>query len=521
MKKQKEFINSQLNEEAMLKAIVEKSPNIIFVRQGSRIIYANNRSVEMLGYGKDEIYADDFDFMKMVHRDSHTIVLDNYQRHLNGKEVAPYELKLVTKSRKELTAIHSSKLIDLGEEKAILGIFTNITDHKRVEDALRESEQKYRNLVEKANDAIFLADNETGLIIDANQKAEEMLGIPLEEIIGMHQSNLHPAEELEKYKEIFRKHVENGEGRAHDLLVINSHGQSIPVDISSSTIEIGGEKVIQGIFRDVSERKQSEEELIKYHQRLEDRVQESTHELLEANKKLKSQIQVRKQAEKQLLAHQKQLSSLSSQLSLIEENEKRRIATELHDCIGQTLALSKIKLGILKKSVPAEEPREIIKEIQHLLEQTIRETRTLTFELSPPILYELGLSQAIKWLIDQFRDKHDLDMTLNDDGREKPFDNNTRFFLFQAVRELLVNIVKHANASRVKISLSEKKGKLNLVVEDNGIGFTGSPVNCEGYGLFNIRERMNHINGQFNIKSIPGKGTRVALEAQLMPSGNP
>ena len=238
-------------------------------------------------------------------------------------------------------------------------------------------------------------------------------------------------------------------------------------------------------------------------------------QLQEANETLKVEVGARKQAEKKLLACRKQIQSLTSQMSLIEENEKKRIAAELHDCIGQTLALSKIKLGFLNKSTSSHETKKNVKEILCLIELAIKETRTLTFELSPPILYESGLDPAVKWLIDQFRDKHGLNINLIDDGQDKPFDNKIRFFLFQAVRELLLNIAKHAKASKVIIKMSRENSQLRITIEDNGIGFSKSAVNYSCYGLFNIRERMNHINGNFEIKSRPGKGTRVALVAPL------
>lgn len=221
----------------------------------------------------------------------------------------------------------------------------------------------------------------------------------------------------------------------------------------------------------------------------------------------------RMRIEMKLLEYQKHLQSLTSQISLIEENEKRRIAAGLHDCISQPLALSKIKLGQLNKTTLPDESKAIISELSGLIEQTINETRTLTFELSPPILYELGLSQAIKWLIDEFRDKHNLHTVFEDDEHSKPFDNNIRFFLFQAVRELLVNIVKHSGADKAKITMSGTKDKLRITVEDNGRGFSSKRSGRNGFGLFNIREQMNHINGHFEIKAVPRRGTRVTLIA--------
>lgn len=213
-----------------------------------------------------------------------------------------------------------------------------------------------------------------------------------------------------------------------------------------------------------------------------------------------------------LLKYQKQLQELSSQMSLIEEREKRRIATELHDCIGQTLALAKIKLGLLSKEVD-QDMKGSVKEILQLIEQTIKETRTLTFELSPPILDELGFSQAVQWLIDQFRERYGLHTTLIDDGSEKPFNGNISFFLFQAVRELLINIIKHSESDRATVRLSRHGDVFQISVSDNGIGCPDILQERTGFGLFNIRERMHHINGTFRIQSLPSGGTRVTLEA--------
>jgi len=231
------------------------------------------------------------------------------------------------------------------------------------------------------------------------------------------------------------------------------------------------------------------------------------------------QFEDRMRAEMKLLEYQKQLQSLTSKVSLIEENEKRRVASELHDGIGQPLALTKIKLGILNKNLSSEKNRATIKEIIQLIEQTITETRTLTFQLSPPILYELGLTQAIIWLIDEFRKNHNINITFSDDGSEKPFDNSTRFFLFQAVRELLVNIVKHSRSDSADLSISSTNRQLKIIIKDYGAGF--STLDTEnGFGLFNIRERMKQINGSFEIISFPGKGTSVLITVPLKKENN-
>jgi signal transduction histidine kinase len=240
---------------------------------------------------------------------------------------------------------------------------------------------------------------------------------------------------------------------------------------------------------------------------------ERTEELIRINRDLEKEIKERKKAEKKLIHYQKQLQSLASEMSLIEEREKRRIATELHDCVGQTLALARIKLGMLQKNAPSEDFRKNVAEIQNLIEQTIRETRTLTFELCPPILYELGFDQAVKWLVDEFHEKYGINTTIDNDGSDKPIDPRIRFFLFQAIRELMLNIVKHSGSRTAVISIERIRNKLQIKVSDNGSGINKTRKTSQGFGLFNIRERMIHINGSFDIKSSRGKGTTVTLVA--------
>ncbi len=378
----------------------------------------------------------------------------------------------------------------------------------------------FSEIAEKSPVGLLILDADTQIIY-SNSALEEVHGYSQEELTGTTFNKLNAdagfAEEV-----IFPSINMTGRWDG-ELLIRNKAGENIPISLAAFTVnhENGQSAGTIGIIRDITERKLVEDELIKHRSQLEKLVKSRTSELIAANKELIRENRERMQIEKKLLDHQKQLQSLTSQISLIEENEKRRIATELHDCIGQNLALSKIKLGQLGKSADSDGLKSDIGEILKIIEQTITETRTLTFELSPPILYELGLSQAIKWLIDQFKNKHGLEISLEDDGLEKPFENSIRLFLFQAVRELLVNTVKHSNADFAKIQMIKNNGKLQITVEDNGTGFSVPSVNYKGYGLFNIRERMNHINGRFEIKSVPGQGTKVTLVAPFTIDNEP
>jgi signal transduction histidine kinase len=231
--------------------------------------------------------------------------------------------------------------------------------------------------------------------------------------------------------------------------------------------------------------------------------------------------QDRIQAEEKLRVYQKKLRSLASQLSLTEERERRRIATELHDRIGQSLVFSKIKLKSMQESAQTDLEKKQLGEICDMVDQIIQDTRTLTFDLSSPILYEMGFEAAISdWLTDHIEKEHGLHAVFEDDGKPKPLNDDVRVLLFNAVRELLINIVKHAGAKNVKVSTRRENDHIRILVEDDGIGFSysESPLYVKekgGFGLFSIRERLNHLGGTLTIKSEPGRGTRVTLVTPL------
>jgi PAS domain S-box-containing protein len=228
-------------------------------------------------------------------------------------------------------------------------------------------------------------------------------------------------------------------------------------------------------------------------------------------------ITERKRADERFRAYQEQLRSLASELSLTEERERRRIATELHDHIGQTLAITKIKLGALKQDMLS--PNSYsgqIDDIRALVEQTIQYTKSLTFELSPPILYELGFEATIEWLAEQMQKQHYILFDFEDDGIPKPLDRDVSILLFQAVRELFMNIVKHSQAHQVTVSLRRADDTMKIAVQDDGIGFDASKIDkVMTYGFFSIRERLKYFGGTFEIDAKPDCGTRITLTSPL------
>ena len=228
----------------------------------------------------------------------------------------------------------------------------------------------------------------------------------------------------------------------------------------------------------------------------------------------------RKQAEERLLTYHNRLRSLASALSLAEEQERRKIADEVHEQIGQNLAFAKIKLGKIRELAISGNLGDAVDEVIKVIDETIEETRALVFQVSSPILYELGFVMAVESLTRQSQKRHGISMAFEDDGQPKPLSDDVRVLLFQAVRELLANVVRHAQAKTAKVSIAKRGDEIIVDVKDDGVGFEpaqiGPAMDQEmRFGLFSIRERLESLGGSIQIVSKRGHGTLVTLSAPL------
>ena len=348
---------------------------------------------------------------------------------------------------------------------------------------LRESEERYRLTAESVQDVIFSLDK-AGRLLFVNKRAEAVSGYTLGELEG-------------------RKCVEFLSRKSRET-VIGLFGKTLPRNMQQG-IELEVELLTRDRIRRVLEIK-----LV---------------QVFNSSKRLQfygvaRDITQRKEAERKLLEYQQQLRSLASQLSLTEARERKRIAADLHDRIGQALALTRIKLGTLKAGTGSAKQIRSIDETIDLIEVTIREVRTLIFNLSSPLLYEVGLKAALEQMVEQFQDEHGILISLEDDELPKPIDIDGSVVLFQAVRELMLNVVKHARARHIRVSMNCRNNSIEITVQDDGAGFDVSrnafrPGREGGYGLFSIRERLEYLGGSLAVESLPGRGTRAALALEL------
>lgn len=262
--------------EEQYRLIVETATEGIWTIDGhDRISFANGRVSELLGYSIDELMGKEiFDFMddewkEMARSDISSLRRGGHERH---------DFKFCRKDGSDLWVIISAApLFDShGRYAGALEMLTSISERKRAEEVSRATENRYRKLMETANDAIILAEADTGIIVDANKKAEEMLGLPLERIIGKHQSDLHPKDKAKLYRKIFEQHVKASSAFMSDMLVSRSDGTVMPVELRASVVRVGNKKVIQGIFRDLTERRAAEAKVQESEERLRAMLNNST-----------------------------------------------------------------------------------------------------------------------------------------------------------------------------------------------------------------------------------------------------
>ena len=256
---------------------------------------------------------------------------------------------------------------------------------------------------------------------------------------------------------------------------------------------------------------------------LDQKVQERTTMLSIANHFLEKEIEDRKQVELNLLDHQKKMEAMAVELSLAEDRERGRIAGELHDQVGQRLIYCKILLdGLASEATDAAALKSVI-ELKQLVEQSLQEIRSLTFQLRPPILASAGLPAALQWLTAELARDYGLIVQCT----TEPYDVSLKqpryeikATLFQATRELLLNVIKHAGTSEASLSVQRREELLSISVTDNGNGYAsrqepGATSSLGGFGLYNLKQKLEYLGGKLVIESTPGTGTTATILLQL------
>ena len=318
---------------------------------------------------------------------------------------------------------------------------------------------------------------------------------------------------------VWRKAVEEKQGyeteyrlRRHDGVYRYFLARGVPV-----LQDDGSVREWVGTCIDITERNQaqqalkiSEESLRIANEELEEKVRERTTELMLLLEDLeKSRDDLRK---------------LASELVMTEERERKKISVTLHDEVAQTLAAARMRIDLLRSKPGDDDSRRALDEAQQLLVQAIRETRSLMTDISNPVLYDMGLQVAVQSLTEEVKARNGISFSSSFSGSLKTLGQDMEVMIFQLVKELVQNIVKHSRAGTASIRIVEQKDIVRMVVADDGQGFDAGNIGAVGldggFGLFSIRERVKSYGGKIKIESEPGKGSEVTVTLPKKAGGS-
>lgn len=513
------------------KQLVDHAPTGIWEidYRKQKVVSVNDILCDYLGYTREEILSGNpMDFLT---EESQRLFGERLRKIMADEPVPSiFELEVQTKKGPPIWTLMNIKPIYEGEKiRGAVVIAQDITTLKSVEKALRESEGHLRSLLENAKDfvvyrLVYDGQSPYGLrVVFVSPSLKELTGVSDPMNFETWYKKIHP-DDLER---INKARVMSFKTLNFDEAMRIFHPRKkewrwIQVTANGILDQKGLTMHINGILTDITEKKRAQEVLQQAHDHLEQRVRERTVQLSETNKRLKKEIVERKQAEKALSRSEKKLRFFSDRLINAQENERKRIARELHDELGQSMIGLKFQLSKVPKKLKKDqyEMKGEIERALKALDEMTENIRRLSRDLRPSVLEYLGLWEALQWLFDEGAKTYGL--IISNYLREPPisFSKEQELIIFRIFQEALTNIGKHARAKQVSVEVTEEGGKAVFCIEDNGKGFdlkevAGSTSPDRGLGLTAMDERARMAGGILSIWSQKRKGTKITFTVPI------
>jgi PAS domain S-box-containing protein len=482
--------SSELSEsESRFRAIFEQAAvGIAHVAVDGNFLSLNQKFCNIVGYSLEEMMLKTF--QEITHADDLDKDLDLLSQLLNGTaDTYTLEKRYLRKDSSVAWINLTVKVVRNSDHspKWFVSVIEDISERKLAEaaeksarEALHQSYDLLQNLLMTVPDAVFSIKIPERKVQWCND-SYAVLGYDPAECVGESTRKFYPSlEEADKVEALLDKAISSGEeSLLAEVQMLRKNGEIFDAELNISVYR-KNDKVISvtALARDISERRQAENKLLDYHSRLK---------------------------------------ALASELTMVEEQERRRIATDLHDNVGQSLALSLLQLAAAENSIDNAAVKGQFDEISQTLLSAVQDTQHLIFELSSPTMNDLGLGAAIsEWVEQKVNPYHDIKVTVIDKHDRERLGQNQNAILLRSVRELLTNILKHSKADKATVLLEHSDGAIRVTVKDNGIGFMPEQVLHNvgpdgGLGLFSVEERLSDFGGSLVIDSKVHQGTTIVM----------
>jgi PAS domain S-box-containing protein len=472
----KELEQALQESEEKWRSLVERAPALIVITDREGRILFINRTIS--GASTSEFTGKTiFDFVSPEERD---VVRNAIEDAFSSGKPTTFEAHHVFPNGRAVWLESHVGLVrwEKGESAAAF-VSIDVTGRKKAEAALAESEEKFRSIFDNATDGMLVADPDDKRFLMVNRTMSEMLGYSTEEVLELSVFDIHLEKDLPYVLGAFEKQTRGEESLATDIPVLRKDGSVFYADVNSALVALEGRHYLLGIFRDMTERRRMEEELKK---------------------------------------SQEELRSLYTRLSDVREEERTMVAREIHDGLGQSLAVLSMQIDLLRAKPPKrpEAVSEKLLSMEDLVERSIAEMRRICTELRPGVLDHLGLGPAIEWQAQEFQERTGIRCHVEADLENTSLDQSLATAVFRILQESLANVARHSGAGDVWIDCGKKGRRIELVVSDDGKGITERQTSSpKSLGIAGMRERAREWGGELDVSGVPDEGTTVAVRIPI------
>jgi len=474
--------------EALYRQYFESAPYAIIISEFMRVESANRQAQELFGYSEEELSHLSLSDLSPGKQTDGSLSAEMEQDIVNeviAGKTPSREWTYQKKNGQLFEANVSICRVDLKGSTKMMTIVVDISERKKYLEELQQKTTFIQTILDNLPIGLALNRFNEGTATYMNKKFVEIYGWPEEELSDISKFFMRVYPDPDYRKKIssrIMKDIESGDTeRMHWENVTIKQKSGATREINASNIPMIEQNTMVSTVQDVTERNR---------------------------------------ALKEIKTYRDALKQLTTEITLLEEKQRREIAANIHDHLSQSLVLSNMQINALQKKSKDEQLLEGLQHIEKYIAEALEFSRKITYDLSPPILYEMGIAATIQLMVQKIQDENDILIDYRSEVEEIDLPEQTLVLLYRAIKEIIFNALKHANAGKLKVYFRKDERGLDIQISDDGIGFDAHEVEArrtvnKGYGLFAVRERVQNLEGQLSITSQIGSGTEVRIRVPI------